>query len=400
MTLETSKYKLLIVDDIAENISVLFEFLSKMGFKVLVAQDGKSAIQRAEYAQPDVILLDVMMPGIDGFETCRILKSQEQTRDIPIVFMTALADTVDKVKGFSLGAADYITKPIQHEEVLARINAQLNIRKLQQQLIAQNAQLQAEIDSRIQIENSLQKSTHLLETHTIELQRRNMELQAFSRTVAHDLKNPLNAIIGYTGMLLEESEEGHFVKDDFVSLLHSVDRSARKMVSIIQALLLLAGVAQHSQVEISPLNMDEIIEQTKQRLAYMLEEYRGEIILHRPWVAAKAYAPWVEEIVSNYVSNAMKYGGRPPRIEIGSQLQEDGMVRYWVLDNGQGLSPEAQAQLFTPFTRLHQDTAEGHGLGLSIVHQIVEKLGGTVGVESAVGQGSRFYFTLPAVASE
>ncbi|HEY9876156.1 MAG TPA: response regulator, partial [Candidatus Obscuribacterales bacterium] len=122
MSVETNeKGIILIVDDIPANLGVLFDFLAYSGFKVLVARDGESAIQKVEYALPDLILLDVLMPRMDGFETCRRLKENESTKDIPIIFMTALTDTVDKVKGLSLGAVDYITKPFQHEEVLARV---------------------------------------------------------------------------------------------------------------------------------------------------------------------------------------------------------------------------------------------------------------------------------------
>jgi two-component system sensor histidine kinase ChiS len=125
---------LLIVDDIMANISVLSSFLQEYGFRVLITQNGERAIQKAEYAKPDLILMDVMMPVMDGFNACKILKSKENTQDIPIIFMTALADIVDKVKGFDLGAADYITKPFQHEEVLARVNAHIRLRRLQQQV--------------------------------------------------------------------------------------------------------------------------------------------------------------------------------------------------------------------------------------------------------------------------
>ncbi|HDN26704.1 MAG TPA: response regulator, partial [Thioploca sp.] len=145
MNTKTTQHQgtLLIVDDIQANINVLSESLKMAGFKVLIAKNGKRAIQKAEYAHPDLILLDVMMPEMDGFEACRILKSQQSTQDIPIIFLTAMTDTVDKVKGFQLGAADYITKPIQYEEVLARVNAHLNLYQLQQQLERRNMQLDA-----------------------------------------------------------------------------------------------------------------------------------------------------------------------------------------------------------------------------------------------------------------
>jgi PAS domain S-box-containing protein len=145
---------IVIVDDNPTNLGVLFDFLTDSGFKVLVAQDGESALQKVEYARPDLILLDVMMPGIDGFETCRQLKAKASTQDIPVIFMTALSDTVDKVKGFNLGAVDYITKPVQQEEVRARVTTHLTIRNLQKKLEAQNVQLQQEIQEKQQAEES------------------------------------------------------------------------------------------------------------------------------------------------------------------------------------------------------------------------------------------------------
>ena len=134
------------------------------------------------------------------------------------------------------------------------------------------------------------------------------------------------------------------------------------------------------------------------RLAHMIEEHQTEIILPGTWPVALGYDPWVEEVWVNYLSNAIKYGGQPPHVELGATAQADGMVRFWVRDNGSGLTPEEQARLFTPFTRLDQVRAKGHGLGLSIVWRIVEKLGGQVGVESEIGRGSVFTFTLPATA--
>lgn len=133
---------ILIVDDIPTNLEVLLDVLFDHGFEVLVALDGKSAIEQVDYAQPDLILLDVMMPGIDGFETCRRLKMDAKTKEIPVIFMTALTETVDKLKGFELGAVDYITKPLQHEEVLARITTHLTLKKLQQQLQQANLELE------------------------------------------------------------------------------------------------------------------------------------------------------------------------------------------------------------------------------------------------------------------
>ena len=153
-----SKGVIVIVDDKPTNLGVLFDFLTDSGFKVLVAQDGESAIQKVEYAHPDLILLDVMMPGIDGFETCRRLKANPSTQDIPVIFMTALSETVDKVKGFNLGAVDFVTKPVQQEEVKARVSTHLALRNLQKKLELQNEQLQQEIQEKQRAEQSLQQA--------------------------------------------------------------------------------------------------------------------------------------------------------------------------------------------------------------------------------------------------
>ena len=159
MSVATSERNvILIVDDTPANLEVLFNFLADYGFKILVAEDGESAIEKAEYASPELILLDILMPGIDGFETCRRLKVNESTRDIPVIFMTALSETVDKVKGLQVGAVDYITKPLQHEEVLARVQTHLRLRNLTKQLQAQNLQLEQEIKQRQQYEEALRQS--------------------------------------------------------------------------------------------------------------------------------------------------------------------------------------------------------------------------------------------------
>ncbi|MFP4122166.1 ATP-binding protein [Coleofasciculus sp.] len=154
---------ILIVDDNPTNLGVLSDCLSGSGFEVWIAQDGESAIERVDYAHPDIILLDVLMPGIDGFETCRQLKANPSTQDIPVIFMTALSDTVDKVKGFELGAVDYITKPVQHEEVLARVRTHLTMRKLTQKLQQKNACLKQEILERQQAQEALRQSEQRLQ---------------------------------------------------------------------------------------------------------------------------------------------------------------------------------------------------------------------------------------------
>jgi signal transduction histidine kinase len=148
--------------------------------------------------------------------------------------------------------------------------------------------------------------------------------------------------------------------------------------------------------------MVELVLEAQMRLTDMIEKYEAEILMPDDWPIALGYGPWVEEVWANYLSNAIKYGGRPPRAELGADRLADGMVRFWIKDNGPGLNPEEQSKLFVPFTQLAQVHTRGHGLGLSIVHRIVEKLGGQVAVksESIPGQGSMFSFTLPSVTGD
>ena len=175
----------------------------------------------------------------------------------------------------------------------------------------------------------------------------------------------------------------------------NIARAGRKMNNIVDELLLLASVRQ-LEVEAAPLDMEPIVAEAQQHLADMIEQAQAEISAERmdSWPRALGHAAWVEEVWANYLSNAIKYGGQPPRVMLGAELQQDGMVRYWVRDNGPGLAPEDQARLFTPFTRLDQVRVKGHGLGLSIVRRIVEKLGGQVGGELKASRGKAAHFSL------
>jgi signal transduction histidine kinase len=240
-----------------------------------------------------------------------------------------------------------------------------------------------------------------LRQRTVELEARNEELDAFAHTAAHDLKGPLGYMVGFAQILSQDYSK--FSEEELRRYLELIARSGRKMSNIIDEMLLLASTHKLEDVQMRPLDMAFIVENALQRLSYLAEENQAEIIRPDRWPTALGYAPWIEEVWVNYLSNAIKYGGQPPRIELGaSLLTEDGtgdMVRFWVRDNGAGLTPEEQGRLFKPFTRLDQVRTKGHGLGLSIVQRIVEKLGGRVGIESDVGQGSTFSFTLASTSS-
>ncbi len=220
------------------------------------------------------------------------------------------------------------------------------------------------------------------------------ELDAFAHTVAHDLKSPLSIMLGYTWMLVEKFEQ--MPVEQSRVFLKTLAKSGEKMNNIINELLLLASVRKLDEIKTAPLDMGLAVREALGRLTLMIEEYQAEVVMPDSWPTASGYASWVEEVWANYISNAIKYGGTPPVIEVGATLLEEHSVRYWVKDNGAGLDADQQARLFNQFTRLDEKRARGHGLGLSIVQRIVDKLGGQVGVESEIGVGSVFSFTLPA----
>jgi two-component system sensor histidine kinase/response regulator len=244
------------------------------------------------------------------------------------------------------------------------------------------------VSASIAIENA--RLVEKLQTQTEDLQSRNEELDAFAHTVAHDLQNPLARILGYAEVL---SWEDHKLSDkDQREALHVITSNAQKMSTIIHELLMLSSVRK-TEVRIERIETGEIVNEALERIAHLLEQKEAKIVLPETWPAAIGYAPWIEEVWENYLSNALKYGGDPPELELGASLLSDGMVRFWVRDNGGGLLPEDQEKLFMPFAKL---TSSGHGLGLSIVRRIVHKLGGEVGIESEIGKGSLFHFSLPA----
>jgi signal transduction histidine kinase len=227
------------------------------------------------------------------------------------------------------------------------------------------------------------------------LQESNEELDSFAHTVAHDLQNTLSAVIGFAELL--RRDDARLTEDKRKQMALALIKNTYKMSNIIKELLLLSSVRK-SEVTIEPLNMKQIVEAALLRLSYVLEDYNPEIIIQDRWPVALGHSAWIEEIWENYISNALKYGGKSPRVECGGEKLPDGRVRFWVRDNGPGLTAEEQAKLFDPFVQLSKVRVKGSGLGLSIVQRIANKLGGDVGVESEVGHGSLFTFTLRGVA--
>jgi two-component system sensor histidine kinase/response regulator len=358
---------ILVVDDTPANLRLLAQMLSAHGYKVRPVPSGGQALDAARAAPPDLILLDVNMPELNGYDVCQRLKADDRTHDVPVLFISALDDIDSKVKAFTAGGVDYITKPFQVEEVAARVATHLTLRNLQKQLQAINSSLA----------------------------QRNADLDSFAHTVAHDLKNALNTIMGHAGLLADDLDA--LPPETIAFSAQAINRMSHKMNNIIEELMVLAGVRNQTVVA-QPLDMASVVAEAYQRIEYLIHESCAEVRLPAHWPVALGHAPWIEEVWVNYLSNAIKYGGAAesvPHIELGSTLLDDGCVQFWVRDDGRGLSAEDQARLFTQFERLDQVSTTGHGLGLSIVKRIVEKLGGQVAVDSKIGAGSTFSFTLP-----
>lgn len=245
----------------------------------------------------------------------------------------------------------------------------------------------------------IQSMNRELERDLEEIGIRNMELDAFNHMVAHDLKNPLSIIISFSDLLMDENDP--LAVESSRQAVQAINSTSAKMLSIIDDLLLFANV-RIADVTLEPLDMGKVVVHAMERLVTVTQLYNPQITYPDSWPVALGYQPWVEEIWMNYISNACKYGGAPPIIELGGETGQnaDGalMVHFWVRDGGISLSDDEKAKLFIPFSRLGKVRAEGTGLGLTIVQRITEKLGGNVGVESdGDGSGNTFYFTLPGI---
>jgi two-component system, sensor histidine kinase and response regulator len=373
---------ILLVDDNATNLSILVQSLSAAGYQVRVAQDGESAIAQISYAKPDLILLDVMMPGIDGFETCRRLKAAPETQAIPIIFMTALSDVFDKVKGFQVGAVDYITKPFEIEEALVRVNTHLAVQKLQNQLQTQTEQLQAEICDR---------------------QTAQEAVQVFLHAVSHDLRNPVTGGLMVLKSLQKEAESQGGTVAVSGSILQRMVQSHDRQLALINSLLEThANEMSGITLERQPVDLFTLVTQLAIEWQPRLEQDQS-VLQHQvspdlPLVDADSNQLW--RVYENLIANALKHN--PPGITLTLTAEPDPvsqpspMMRCTIQDDGIGIPPEQSASIFELYKRGTQARRTvGLGLGLYLCRQIILAHGGQIGLTSHPGTGSIFWFTLP-----
>ncbi len=381
------RHVVLVVDDTAANIAVLAEHLCANGLEIIVAQNGEESIERARFAKPDLILLDIMMPGIDGFETCRRLKTFQETRDIPVIFMTALADISDKVTAYEVGGVDYITKPFHVEEVLARVNAHLSLQTMQRMMVTQNRLLQQENAARSAAEE-------VLACRTEELARSNAELEQLAYVASHDLQEPLRMITSYL-QLLEQRYKDRIDADANEFIAFAVD-GAKRMQTLIDDLLAYSRLGSRARA-LQPTSCADIVSDALRYLGTAIEESGAKVVCgNLPTVMGDETQ--LTQLFQNLIANAIKFS------EDGSQvirIDAEDAGNAWcvsVRDNGIGIAPEYFERIFVMFQRLHSRAKyPGTGIGLALCKRIVDHHHGRIWVESEIGQGSVFKFTLPKV---
>ncbi len=337
-----------------------------------------AVIHYVVHSRESVVLDDAIHAGPFTADPYIVQRRVRSLLCIPLVHKSVALGAVYLEHELSAGVF-----PEERLRILTLITAQAAI-------AIENANLYANM------ERLVDERTHALNQANRSLRSSNAELDAFGRTVAHDLKNPLGVVTGYAEYLFENTD---VEADERHEIIGNIRQASRTAESIINELLLLAGVRKE-QVNVSPLNMGQILDRVLERMKFMRSERNGVIECPEQWHGALGYAPWIEEAWVNYVSNGLKYGGTPPVLTLGSSPQLDGMTRFWVRDNGEGIDDDGQSKLFTEFARLDEVKAEGHGLGLSIVRRIIERLGGQVGAESTLGEGSLFYFELPSISDD
>jgi two-component system, sensor histidine kinase and response regulator len=374
------KASVLVVDDKPDNLRLLSAILTDQGYEVRQALSGLMALTAAWTRPPDLILLDIKMPDMNGYQVCKQLKTDQRTCHIPVIFLSALDRSPDKVKGFSAGGVDYITKPFQESEVVVRVEHQLEIARLQARLQRQNAQLQQEIRDRITTEQ--------------ELLRSNEDLEQFAHAVSHDLQQPLQSILGFGKILLLKYP--YLLETDVSNYLSRIVQAGERMQLLIEDLLAYSQVDVSRSVEV--VDCDRVLAEAIENLQAAISQTHAHLSL-APLPLVKGKSSQLIQVFQNLIGNALKFThpNIPPEIDISAETQDDEWV-FRVRDNGIGIEPQNFDRLFQLFARLHSgDRFPGTGIGLATCKKIIESHGGRIWVESTPRTGTTFFFTLPRI---
>ncbi len=355
---------ILLVDDTAENLRLLAGMLATRGFDPRPVTSGQEAIEAVGHEVPDLILLDVTMPGMNGFEVCTKLRERAEWRSIPVIFLTALTDVSDKMKGFAAGGVDYITKPFQLEEVLARVTTHLALR---------------------QARRDLEKTIGKLR----EVEKMRDDL---TRMIVHDMRSPLTAMLAQLDLLAMD------LTGELATSVDEAKKGARQLNNLANTMLDVSRLEEGKMpLKRSTVDIAKIAADVRAGLLAIEPDRPIELVAAGP-VNANCDGSLVRRIIENLVSNAIKHtaGGAPVRIEVSAL---PGKARVAVQDHGAGVPPEARERIFEKFAAVSvREDRQYHsvGLGLAFCKLAVEAHGGTIGVEDAVPRGSVFAFEIPA----
>ncbi|HEY9852107.1 MAG TPA: hybrid sensor histidine kinase/response regulator [Leptolyngbyaceae cyanobacterium] len=374
---------ILIVDDIPDNIRLLSSMLVESGYRVRKVVSGERALKAIALQVPDLILLDIRMPDMDGYEVCKRLKASDITKEIPIIFISAADDVFDKVKGFEVGGADYITKPFEPIEVLARVEQQLAIRRYQQELFAKNKQL---AQHNIQLEREIKQR-----------QQAERRLKVFVHTVSHDLRNPVTGISLLLQSYLSNAAENVVLDRQTVEMmLASCDRQLQLIDSLVERQKLETG---NYPLNLQSISLYVLTNSIIKTWSPMLTSSRfllnNRILSELPYIHVDPEQLW--RVFENLIGNALKYNSPGITLTLDAEVDaKTSMLRVTVADNGVGIPKTECDKLFDLYVR-GKDTKNrtGSGLGLYICRQIVQAHGGQIGVKSELGKGTLFWFTLP-----
>jgi CheY-like chemotaxis protein len=390
---------ILIVDDNSTNLEVLSETLTRFGFQVSVAMDGESAIEQIKYHPPTLILLDVMMPGIDGFETCQRLKRDPASQNIPIIFMTALSDTENKVRGFSVGAVDYITKPFQREEVLARVQVQLKLQNLTKTLEDQNELLRHEIQQR-------EHAEALLIAAKEEADKANQAKSEFLANMSHEVRTPLNGILGYA-QILQTSKNFNEKERKGLNIIH---QCGTHLLTLINDVLDLSKIeARKMELYATSFHFPSFLHGVAEIFSIRAEQKKVSFICQFDSElpnGAHVDEKRLRQVLINLLGNAVKFtshGAVIFKVKILEKAPKSDLdltrvfkIRFQIEDTGVGISPEYLEKIFMPFEQVGDlnNQAQGTGLGLAISQKILMLMNSRIQVSSQGGEGSAFWFDL------
>lgn len=366
---EESKPHVLIVDDVPKNLQLVGTVLRQQNMKISVATDGKKALALTDRIDFDLILLDIMMPGMDGVEVCRHLRSKERTRNVPVIFLTAKTGTQSIVEALRAGGQDYVTKPFQPEELLARVDTHIELHRLRT----------------------------LLETQNHELEELNHLKSRMFSLVSHDLRNYVSVLMMTSTMLKDDF--GTFTPGEIKQSITSIFEVSEKLTSFFEDLIRWAKI-QMGQLEHNPVDflIGGVIERNLDLLSHNAEMKRIDLVKDIPQdVRCYADENMVNTVLRNLLTNAIKFTRPGGFVRIAAGIK-DGMCVVAVIDNGVGMSPEISQNLFESDSKyIGSGTAQerGTGIGLKLSRDFVIRNGGRIWVDSALGKGSTFYFSIP-----